>query len=412
VPQYILNQHVMEKRNVNILVTQPRKLAARSLATRICEERDWQLGRLVSYQVDLDSKISNNTRLLVCTTTILKDRMIREKNLGQWTHVIIDDVHERDVDMELMLTLCKKFCFTNSRNTKLILMSAIPDEHKLRDYFSNPGFMPAAYLDVGQKRGLKNFALFNYDTLINSYRLQFLPRPNFQVTKPALHQTCVELAKTIIIKIDELEVAVRVKPGAVLVFLPGINEIQEVRAVLMDNTAEDKSGRRPEWKIYSLHDSISWQEQQQMLEEAPPKTRKIILASVESSLTIPDIEYVIDFGLTEKKQVDNTNSSRLVLDWACRNQLVQRSGWAGRVNRNGRVFVLVPEWMAQNLPQEHASEMRRVPLTEIVLDIEMLDLGSPKEILALAMDPPTIELLLRSIVSVQEMKKLKTRDDD
>ena len=120
VPQYILNQHALERRNVNIVVTQPRKLAASSLAKRVCEERDWKLGGLVGYQVGLDkANKSEDTRLLYVTTGLLKRMIIGKKNLNDWTHIILDEVHERDEDMDLLLILCKKFLFTNSRDTKV-----------------------------------------------------------------------------------------------------------------------------------------------------------------------------------------------------------------------------------------------------------------------------------------------------
>ena len=121
VPQYILNQHAMERRNVNIVVTQPRKLAASSLARRVCQERDWRLGGLVGYQVGLDrANKSADTRLLYVTTGLLKKMIIGKKNLNDWTHIILDEVHERDEDMDLLLILCKKFLFTNSRDTKVL----------------------------------------------------------------------------------------------------------------------------------------------------------------------------------------------------------------------------------------------------------------------------------------------------
>ena len=102
------------------MVTQPRKLAASSLAKRVCEERDWKLGGLVGYQVGLDkANKSEDTRLLYVTTGLLKRMIIGKKNLNDWTHIILDEVHERDEDMDLLLILCKKFLFTNSRDTKV-----------------------------------------------------------------------------------------------------------------------------------------------------------------------------------------------------------------------------------------------------------------------------------------------------
>ena len=140
-PQYILSQHVREKKHVNIVVTQPRKLAASSLAKRVCQERNFELGGLVGYQVTpvsptpvdhyplqvgLDkANKSADTRLLYVTTGVLKRMIIGSKNLHEWTHIILDEVHERDLDMDLLLILCKKFLFTNSRDTKVTECSCL-----------------------------------------------------------------------------------------------------------------------------------------------------------------------------------------------------------------------------------------------------------------------------------------------
>ena len=120
VPQYLLDQHALERRHVNIVVTQPRKLAASSLARRVCQERKWRLGELVGYQVGLDrGNKSPDTRLLYVTTGVLKKMIIGQKNLDTWTHIILDEVHERSEDMDLLMLMCKKFLFTNSRKTKV-----------------------------------------------------------------------------------------------------------------------------------------------------------------------------------------------------------------------------------------------------------------------------------------------------
>ena len=141
VPQYILNQHAMEKKNVNIVVTQPRKLAASSLAKRVCAERGWKLGGLVGYHVGLDkANKSLDTRLLFVTTGVLKRMIIGKKHLNDWTHIILDEVHEREEDMDLLLILCKKFLFTNSRNTKVMSLRSVHDLNFLHS---------AAHPDVG-----------------------------------------------------------------------------------------------------------------------------------------------------------------------------------------------------------------------------------------------------------------------
>lgn len=92
VPQYILDQCAKENRHCNIICTQPRRIATTSIAKFICKERNWQLGNLVGYQIQLDKKISEDTRLAFCTTGVLLQRLVNQKNLNEYTHVILDEV--------------------------------------------------------------------------------------------------------------------------------------------------------------------------------------------------------------------------------------------------------------------------------------------------------------------------------
>ena len=372
-------------------------------------------------QVGLDrANKSPDTRLLYVTTGVLKRIIINKKNLNDYTHIILDEVHEREEDMDLVMLLCKKLLYTNSRGTKLILMSATLDEGRLRNYFASlvprVGEVPAPVVSVGSKRNANT--CFYLDKMMKLLRNHQLPEDDFifDINRPMLNEMCMLLCKLIITNLDGLEKkdaegkgeAIGV-PGSVLVFLPGIQEISQVRECLV---AKDLySSKDYEWWILPLHSSVSWEEQQVIYKKPPPGQRKIILSTniAESSLTVPDIKYVVDFCLTKNVMADkDTNYPRLMLDWASNNQLIQRNGRAGRVNRDGRVFALIPEFLKNCLPESNVPEMLRVPLTKVVLDVKMLDMGSPKELLALAMDPPEIQSLQRTIIELKEMGALLT----
>jgi len=92
VPQYILDECAKEKRHCNIICTQPRRIATTSIAKFICKERNWQLGNLVGYQIQLDKKTSDDTRLTFCTTGVLLQRLVNQRNMNEYTHVILDEV--------------------------------------------------------------------------------------------------------------------------------------------------------------------------------------------------------------------------------------------------------------------------------------------------------------------------------
>ena len=92
VPQYILDQCAKENRHCNIICTQPRRIATTSITKFICKERKWQLGNLVGYQIQLDRKTSDDTRLTFCTTGVLLQKLVNQRNLNEYTHVILDEV--------------------------------------------------------------------------------------------------------------------------------------------------------------------------------------------------------------------------------------------------------------------------------------------------------------------------------
>lgn len=140
VPQYILDSHVKEKKYCNIIVTQPRRIAATSIARRVCNERSWDLGRQCGYQIGLDrSKVCEDTRITYVTTGILLQKLIgegAEENFNKiYTHIILDEVHERDLDTDFILLLIKMKSL-HKLNAKIIIMSATLKTELFIDYFT------------------------------------------------------------------------------------------------------------------------------------------------------------------------------------------------------------------------------------------------------------------------------------
>ncbi|KAG8273782.1 ATP-dependent RNA helicase tdrd9 [Homalodisca vitripennis] len=118
IPQFILDSHVERGSHCNIIVTQPRRIAAIAIAQHVCEERKWEVGGLVGYQVGLDRTVSDDTRLLYCTTGVLLEKIISAKHLNDYTHILLDEVHEREEDMDFALLIVKRLLRINSPNVK------------------------------------------------------------------------------------------------------------------------------------------------------------------------------------------------------------------------------------------------------------------------------------------------------
>uniref|UniRef100_A0A2S2Q8K9 Putative ATP-dependent RNA helicase spindle-E n=1 Tax=Sipha flava TaxID=143950 RepID=A0A2S2Q8K9_9HEMI len=406
VPQYILDDCMSRKKNCNIIVTQPRRIAAISVSKQVNKERSWKNGLLVGYQVGRKKDFDPHTvKILYCTTGILLQKIIKAKSLSEFTHIILDEVHERTLEMDFLLLVIKKLIKTNSQSTRVILMSATANTDKLGDYFSDyygpphNVFVPACEIKVGDK---KNFFIHKYylddllDIVPSARRMEF-HKPQIESTG---YKTAIELVKAF----DTLESGNSIIKPSVLVFLPGIFEIEEMHR-LMENVMVSENHK---WTLIPLHSSITNEEQDRVFEQPPLNYRKIILSTniAESSITVPDIEYVIDFCLM--KQIKNelkSNYSMLIMTWASKSNCEQRAGRVGRVN-NGRVYRLVPESMFSDFIVDEVSEMCRCSLSRIVLMSKILDMGTPKQLLANALEPPSLKNIALTVVTLKQVGAL------
>lgn len=346
VPQMIMADAFSRREYCNIIVTQPRRIAAFSLATRVCNERKLELGTLVGYQVGLNTKTGEDTRLTFCTTGVLLEKLIRQKNMNQFTHIILDEVHERDKDMDFLFIVVRRLLATNSSSVKIILMSATIEAPLFAKYFELPsrgrGLRPAPIIQV-ERKSTYTVREFYLDDLA---KLKIGSEPVWE--EPTISNEMYLAAIKIIILCDRLDVQnsiaaedpTDVKP-TILIFLPGVFEISR----MYEHIKKWKNISDSKQHIIPLHSTISHEEQQKVFRATPAGTRKIILATniAESSITVPDVKYVIDFCLTKQLVTDTaTNLTSLELLWAARNNLRQRSGRSGRV-MNGRVYRLIPK---------------------------------------------------------------------
>lgn len=409
VPQFILDSHAENRKHCNIVVTQPRRIAAISVAKRVAKERDWQIGTLIGYQVGLDKVANSDTRILYCTTGVFLQKLIATKHMNDYTHVILDEIHERDEDMDFAMLIVRKFLRTNSPRVKVVLMSATIDTSRFANYFTvKAGVIrsPAVVYDI---KRVRSFPVYEY--FLDSLEAKCGKLPMESVDNPtisdAAYKACVKLVKAFE-HIDELENKQhnisRKHKGSVLIFLPGIKEIE----TLFDLLEAAKSNEYRFW-LCPLHSTITAEEQLKVFELAPPGERKIILSTnlAESSITVPDIKYVVDFCLTRVLVADEeTNLTSLRLAWASKNSCIQRAGRAGRV-ADGRVYRMIHEQFYNDcLEQEAKPEILRSPLEMVVLKTKMLDIGEPKALLALAMDPPDLSSIEKTILKMKELAAL------
>ncbi|XP_039757557.1 probable ATP-dependent RNA helicase spindle-E [Pararge aegeria] len=420
VPQWILDDAYNSRKPCKIVVTQPRKIAAISIARRVAQERGWDVGGPVGYQVGLENRTTNDTRIHYVTTGVLLQKLVNAKNMNEYTHIILDEVHERGQDMDFLLLVVKKLLYTVSPTVKVILMSATFNCKAFANYFMTPtpqGQQMSLFLKVTNDKPtftVKTFYL-NHLSKFGAILQQATPKTDEPVILPEMYHLVIKLVNAFeqIDKKEEYTDRSEANLPSVLIFLPGIYEIEELYACLMDDNLKKKIGGAEcvsyKWWVLPLHSTITADEQVRVFQRAPPGHRKIILATniAESSITVPDIKYVIDFCLMKILVADqNTNFTSLQLCWASKTNCEQRAGRAGRV-RDGRVYRLVTDKFYDQFSQECQPEIIRCPLERLVLLAKMLDMGPPSDILALAMDPPNMSNILRTVLVLKEAGALK-----
>lgn len=360
IPQYILDDYVNQSKPVNIVVTQPRRIAARSLCEHISQTRNWPIGQTIGYQTSLHKQRCELTRILYCTTGVLLQRLILTKTLQDFTHIILDEVHERDQSMDFLLILVRTLWLRNSQNVKIILMSATIEVDKLANYFRqvlNGQIHPACRFTVGDQ-------LFHVQEMYLEHIQNYGILPDLKISEARLSREAIDLAVKLIKSFDDEDSMagwdhtknLPIKRATVLIFLPGLLEIQTVHEALRFPRGKPDSAKfNPDdfdecikfnYDIIPLHSDLAMDDQMNIFTPAKNTFRKIILATniAESSITIPDVRYgelfrrkeriyrlfvlVIDFCLNKEMVCDpETNYSCLQLVWASKANCDQRRGW-------------------------------------------------------------------------------------
>ncbi|XP_046649298.1 probable ATP-dependent RNA helicase spindle-E [Daphnia pulicaria] len=433
VPQFILDECYANKTPCNIVVTQPRRIAAISIAKRVCFERNWTLGTVVGYRVGMERQVSESTLLTYVTTGCLLETLVARKTLEGYTHIVVDEVHERDEDTDFLLLVLNRFLRKTKTPTKIILMSATADAGKFSQYFKTPelGDFPQG------DRPWRNAPIINVDRAepfnINVYYMDCLKQLGFLTATidpndetPRIDKLQYELVSRLISAFDskreikrygrhsEYENISSVR-SAVLIFLPGTGEIDAMHKALVD--FETNAVHKNYWHILPLHSRITSEEQSRVFQSITclPTNfrhfRKIILSTniAESSITVPDITYIIDFCLTKQLTTDTeTNFCSLKLEWAAKSNCMQRRGRVGRVTE-GVVYRMVSKrFYDEKLPDDVTPEILRSPLEQTVLRTKLLDLDPPEKMLALVIDPPKHGNIARTILLLKEMGALFT----
>uniref|UniRef100_A0A671RAY6 ATP-dependent RNA helicase TDRD9 n=1 Tax=Sinocyclocheilus anshuiensis TaxID=1608454 RepID=A0A671RAY6_9TELE len=409
-PQFILDHYAEKKTPCNLVVTQPRKIGATSIARWVARERKCTLGSLVGYQVGLEKMATEHTKLIYVTTGVLLQKLVSAKTLTEYSHIFIDEVHERTEELDFLLLVVRKLLRTNSRYVKVILMSATINCAEFAEYFGTPirnQMNPAYVFEVeGAPYAIEEFYLDELKTILPLGVNVDLTFP----VDPCITEEMYNVAISLIQSFDEMEQtgsATHPERGSVLVFLPGLAEIQYMKDALAKLV-------RKRLQVYPLHSTVTLEEQNGVFLVPIPGYRKIILSTniAESSVTVPDVKYVIDFCLVRQLVCDKeTNYRCLRITWASKTSCNQRRGRAGRVSKGFCYRLVSRHFWEHEIPDFTIPEMLRSPLASTLLKVKLLDMGDPRSVLSTALTPPNLNDIERTVLQLKQIGALSVQSN-
>ncbi|PSR87768.1 DExH-box ATP-dependent RNA helicase [Actinidia chinensis var. chinensis] len=423
IPQFILESEIESVHGAlcSIICTQPRRISAMAVSERVAAERGEKLGETVGYKVRLEGMKGRDTHLLFCTTGILLRRLLVDRNLKGVTHVIVDEIHERGMNEDFLLIVLKDL-LPRRPELRLILMSATLDAELFSSYFGGapmvhiPGFTYPVHThflenilemtgykltqynqidDYGQEKTWKmnkqaprkrksQIASSVEDALRAADFKDFTPETRESVS--CWNPDCIgfNLIEYLLCYICEKE-----RPGAVLVFLTGWDDISSLKDKLQSHYILGDTKRV---LLLACHGSMASAEQRLIFDEPDYGVRKIVLATniAETSITINDVVFVIDCGKAKETSYDALNNTPCLLpSWISKVSAKQRRGRAGRV-QPGECYHLYPRCVYEAFADYQLPEILRTPLQSLCLQIKSLKLGSISEFLSRALQSPEL----------------------
>lgn len=381
IPQFIHEAGISGSKM--IAITQPRRVAAVSIAQRVSVEMNSRLGDLVGYAVRFEDSTSSLTKLKYLTDGMLLREAMTDKYLSNYSVIILDECHERTVHTDILFGLVKKVQASRVQNSrpplKVLVMSATMDVDHFKAYFNDA--------EVLCLEGREHPVTVYHTASSQSDYVHAALVTVFQIhqSAPPSHD--------------------------ILVFLTGQEEIENM-ATKIRSVSKSPQCKGPELKVYTLYAALPSQKQMEVFRPTPSNSRKVILATniAETSITVPGIKYVIDSGLVKQKtHHPGTGLDVLKVTSISQAQSWQRTGRAGRESE-GFCYRLFSEEDFRRMNKNTVPEIQRTNLASTVLTLLSMDINArdfqfmdkpPKESISEAFH------LLKDLGAIECLDKLK-----
>ncbi|MCJ1484117.1 DEAH-box ATP-dependent RNA helicase prp43 [Schaereria dolodes] len=384
IPQFVLYDDLPHIQRKLVACTQPRRVAAMSVAQRVANEMDVNLGDEVGYSIRFEDVTSQKTILKYMTDGMLLREAMNDHNLQRYSTIILDEAHERTLATDILMGLLKEVAVRRP-DLKIVIMSATLDAQKFQTYFNDAPLLAVP----GRTHPVEIF---------------YTPQPE---------RDYVEAALRTVLQIHATE-----PEGDILLFLTGEEEIEDAcRKISLESDEMIREADAGPMKVYPLYGTLPPAMQQRIFDPAPaphrsggrPGRKCIVSTNIaETSLTIDGIVYVVDPGFSKQKVYNpRIRVESLLVSPISKASAQQRAGRAGRT-RPGKCFRLYTEGaFKKELIEQTYPEVLRSNLASTVLELKKL--GIDDLVHFDFMDPPAPETMMRAL---EELNYLACLDDE
>ncbi|KAJ8537770.1 hypothetical protein K7X08_014310 [Anisodus acutangulus] len=380
IPQYLFKGGFCRDGGI-IGITQPRRVAAITVAKRVAEECGVPLGQEVGYAIRFEDVTSGQTKIKYMTDGLLLREALLDPYLSKYSVIIVDEAHERTIHTDVLLGLLKNVHKARSKSINGVVNTGhnnnLNNGHALEERIDNQNdgilkpcqakkYSPLKLIIMSASLDARVFSeYFGGARAVHVQGRQF-PVDIFYTHKP--ETDCIDAALITIFQIHLEE-----GPGDILVFLTGQEEIESVERLIHERLRQLPEGSR-KLVTFPIFSSLPSEKQMKVFMPSPAGYRKVILATniAETSVTIPGIKYVVDPGLVKARTYDpKMGVDSLIIVTTSKAQALQRSGRAGREGP-GKCYRLYQESFFEKLTDSTLPEIRRCDLLNVVLQLKAL----------------------------------------
>lgn len=373
-------------RKGKIGITQPRRVAAVTVATRVAEEMGVDLGQAVGYSIRFEDKTSAATEIKYLTDGMLLREALLDPLLQNYSVIIVDEAHERTIHTDVLLGLLKAVQQRRRLPAPLKGQKKFSQRHVKEDGLSKAHRQKAIYnnLENSKSDSIPDLKLIimsatldaeGFSQYFNNAKTVYIQGRQYPVDVLYTYQPEPDYLDAVLITVFQIHL--EEQAGDILVFLTGQEEIEAIERLLHERSAQLPTGSL-KLTVAPIYAALPCDQQMQVFKPTPSGSRKVILATniAETSVTIPGVCYVIDPGLVKARIYDpRVGVESLTVVPVSKAQALQRSGRAGR-ERPGKCFRLYTEDSFEKLDDATIPEIKRCNLSSVVLQLKALGIDN------------------------------------